>query len=303
MTTKDPFSPHVLLSDALRVPIERQVSQHLGRAWRIETVEDRNDCASHPAAILSDGVFAVFTKLGQKTFVRDQFAQELIGLRLLAERSGVLTPKVIGNVDVEDGVIMILEAVQVVERKPRHWRQMGHALALIHRTKWDRCGLETHSYWGDLYQDNQPIADWPGFYRDRRLLPRLRMAIDSGHVPRSVAKQIEKLIARLPELCGPDVQPTLLHGDAHQNNFLSTHDGAVLIDPAVYYGHPEIDLAYVDLFSPVPDELFEGYQEMGSIDPGFRERRDLWLVSAWLGLVAMEASYLDKLIASVRKYL
>jgi fructosamine-3-kinase len=303
MTTKDPFSPHVLLSDALRVPIERQVSQHLGRAWRIETVEDRNDCASHPAAILSDGVFAVFTKLGQKTFVRDQFAQELIGLRLLAERSGVLTPKVIGNVDVEDGVIMILEAVQVVERKPRHWRQMGHALALIHRTKWDRCGLETHSYWGDLYQDNQPIADWPGFYRDRRLLPRLRMAIDSGHVPRSVAKQIEKLIARLPELCGPGVQPTLLHGDAHQNNFLSTHDGAVLIDPAVYYGHPEIDLAYVDLFSPVPDELFEGYQEMGSIDPGFRERRDLWLVSAWLGLVAMEASYLDKLIASVRKYL
>ena len=303
MTTKDPFSSHIMLSDALRVPVEQRVSQYLGRAWRVETVEDRNDCASHPAAILSDGVFAVFAKLGQKTFVQDQFAQELIGLRLLAERSGVLTPKVIGNVDVEDGVIMILEAVQVVERKPRHWRQMGHALALIHRTKWDRCGLETHSYWGDLYQDNQPITDWPGFYRDRRLLPRLRMAIDSGHVPRSVAKQIEKLIARLPELCGPDVQPTLLHGDAHQNNFLSTHDGAVLIDPAVYYGHPEIDLAYVDLFSPVPDELFEGYQEMGSIDPGFRERRDLWLVSAWLGLVAMEASYLDKLIASVRKYL
>jgi len=303
MTTMNASPPHCLLSDALRVPIERRVSQYLGRVWRVETVEDRNDQASHPAAILSDRVFAAFAKFGQKTFVQDQFAQELIGLQLLAEHSEVLTPKVIGNVDVGDGVIMILEAVQVVDREPRHWRQMGHALAQIHRAKWDHCGLETHSYWGDIYQDNQPITDWPGFYRDRRLLPRLRMAIDSGHMPRSVAKQIEKLVARLPELCGPDVPPTLLHGDAHQNNFLSTEAGAVMIDPGVYYGHPEIDLAYVDLFSPVPDELFAGYQEMASIDAGFQERRDLWLVSAWLGLAAIDVSYLDKLIPAVQNYL
>lgn len=266
-------------------------------------VQNRNDRASHSAAILSDGVFAVFAKFGENPLVRDQFSHEVAGLRLLTERAGILTPAVIGNINVKDRAVMILEAVQVVERQLNHWRQMGYALALIHRAKWDRCGLETHSYWGDIYQDNQPIPDWPSFYRERRLLPRLKMAIDSGHLPLSVAKQVDRLIARLPELCGPEVQPALLHGDAHQNNFLSTSAGAVMIDPAVHYGHPELDLAYVDLFSPVPEDIFDGYGEIASIEGGFKERRDLWRVSAWLGIIAKDASFLDRLVAAVGKYL
>jgi fructosamine-3-kinase len=291
-----------LLSDPLRVAIERCVSQHLGHTWRVEAIEDRNDRASHPAAILSNSSYAVFAKSGRGAAAGDQFVQEIAGLRLLTERSGVRTPPVVGAFEVEGAWVMILEAVQGVEQNPR-WRQMGRALALIHRAKWDRCGLEHHSYWGDLYQDNRPIADWCGFYRERRLGPRLKMALDSGHLPLSVGQQVEKLITRLPGLCGPEVQPALLHGDAHQNNFISTNAGAVLIDPAVHYGHPEIDLAYVDLFAPVSPAVFEGYQELALIDPGFQERRDLWRVSAWLGIVAKDESYLNKLIGAIRKYL
>jgi len=266
-------------------------------------VTDQKDRASHPAAILSDGVFAVFAKFGENSLAHDRFTQEVVGLRLLRERSGVLTPTVVGNINVVGGTVMILEAVREVERQPQHWRQMGHALALIHRAKWDRCGLETHSYWGDIYQHNQPIRDWPTFYRDRRLLPRLRMAVDSGHLPLSLAKQIDKVVSRLPELCGPEVQPTLLHGDAHQNNFLSTSAGAVMIDPAVHYGHPELDLAYLDLFSPVPDGILDAYTEMASVEAGFRERRDLWRISGWLGIVAKDASFLSELVLAVTKYI
>src|SRR5262249_4414505 len=166
----------------------------------------------------------------------------------------------------------------------------------------ERCGLASHSYWGDLYQDNRSIADWPTFYRQRRLEPRLTMAIDSGHVPNSVIRQVERIIDRLPDLCGPEVAPSLLHGDAHQNNFISTAEGAVMIDPAVHYGHPELDLAYVDLFSPVPGELFAGYREVGIIDPGFAERRDLWLVSGLLALTAREPVFIAKLSTAVRRY-
>jgi fructosamine-3-kinase len=293
--------PHRLLVE--QASVERCVSHHLGRAWRMVALEDMHDRASHPAAILSDGAYAVFAKLGEEPDAPDQFAQEVAGLRFLAERSGALTPGVIGTIPIPGGVIMILEAIKPIARQAPQWRDIGRALALIHRAKWDRCGLTTHSYWGDLRQDNEPIADWPTFYRERRLRPRLRMAIDSGHVPASVVAQVEELISRLPNLCGPDVVPTLLHGDAHQNNFISTERGAVMIDPAVHYGHPELDLAYVDLFSAASDQIFEGYREIGSIDPGFAERRDLWLVSAWLALTARDASFLDKLTASVEKYL
>ena len=75
---------------------------------------------------------------------------------------------------------------------------------------------------------------------------------------------------------------------AHQNNFLSTAKGPVLIDPAVYYGHSEMDLAYVDFFAPVSDEFVQGYQEITPLDPGFSERRDFWRIPAWLAMVEVD---------------
>lgn len=292
-----------LLRGAVRIPLEQRVSAHLGRVWRVETVQSKIDEASHPAAVLSDGRFAVFVKLGEGELAVDRFTQELAGLRLLTERSGVLTPPAIGILQVEGGVLVIMAAVQVVPRAASHWRQMGRTLAQIHRVKGDYFGLATHCYWGDLYQDNRPLPDWPEFYAARRLEPRLQAAVDSGHLPPSFVPRVETLCKRLPQLCGPPVQPALLHGDAHQNNFISTAQGPVLIDPAVYYGHPEMDLAYVDFFAPVPAELLDGYREIAPVDAGFEQRRDLWRIYAWLAMVQVDgARNLDKLDAALRPY-
>lgn len=124
-----------------------------------------------------------------------------------------------------------------------------------------------------------------------------------GHLPLDLVPRVEKLGSRLPWLCGPQVKPALLHGDAHQNNFLSTAAGPVMIDPAVHYGHPEIDLAYVDFFAPVPEELFQGYREMAPLDPGFVQRRDLWRIPGWLGMVQVDGpQHLAQLTAALRSY-
>ena len=50
----------------------------------------------------------------------------------------------------------------------------------------------------------------------------------------------------------PEPVPTLVHGDAQESNFVSTRDGAVLVDACPYFGHPELNLALVDYFEPVP---------------------------------------------------
>ena len=148
------------------------------------------------------------------------------------------------------------------------------------------------------------MSNWPSFYAERRLWPRFVGAINSGNMSTEVIRQVEKLISRVPELCGPEVAPTLLHGDAQQNNFISTERGAVIIDPAVYYGNPEMDLAYIDFFQPVPEDVFIGYQEEMPIDQGFRERRDLWRVYGYLAVVEVEGgSYLTKLKAAIQKHL
>jgi fructosamine-3-kinase len=199
---------------------------------------------------------------------------------------------------------MILEAVMVIDRKPQQWREIGQALAQLHKVKGTRFGLETNNYFGPLFQDNRPMSDWPAFYAERRLWPRLMGATNSGNMPTEVIRQVEKLISRLPELCGPEVVPTLLHGDAQQNNFISSERGAVIIDAAVYYGNPEIDLAYIDFFQSVPGDVFAGYTEQMPIHAGFAERRDLWRIYGHLAMVEVGGpSYLDRLMSATQKYL
>lgn len=294
--------PQWLSADLLNV-IQKRVSQHHARPWRAARVQDCTDAASHPAAVLSDDALAVFVKLGRGTQAADRFHQELTGLTLLRTRGSMQTPAGIAVVETDVGAVLIMDAVQEVERDAAHYRQMGRALAQLHRTAGDRFGLATHCYWGDLYQDNTPANDWPTFFWERRLAPRLKAAVESGNLPDDVVAQVEQIGARLPELCGPAVVPALLHGDAHKNNSLSTPDGPVFIDPSVYYGHPEMDLAYVDFFEPVPDEVYAGYAEVTPLDPGFAERRDLWRLPALLAMVEfIGAEYLDKLDAAVRHY-
>jgi fructosamine-3-kinase len=293
-----------LLSDALRIPMEQCVSEYLEREWRVTEVEDKADEASHPAAILSDEIYSVFVKLGEGDLARDQFEKEVAGLQLLTERSGVLTPAIIGLLQVKGGALVVMQAVEEVKRERLHWRQIGQALAKVHRVKGDRFGLETHCYWGSLYQDNTPHEEWLEFFWERRIAPRLKDAVDSGHLPLDLVPEVEKLRAHLPRLCGPEVEPSLLHGDAQQNNFISTAEGPVMIDPSVYFGHPEMDLAYVDFFAPVSEELFEGYREITPIDPDFTERRDLWRLPAWLAMVQVEGpQYLDRLITALQRYI
>jgi fructosamine-3-kinase len=116
--------------------------------------------------------------------------------------------------------------------------------------------------------------------------------------------KIESLHTRLPELCGSDIKPSLLHGDAQQNNFISTPEGPVMIDPCVHYGHPEFDLAYVDFFAPVPEALFQGYREVTPLAPDFPQRRELWRIPGWLAMVQVVGpQYLDELGAALQRYL
>ncbi len=298
-----------LSGDALRLPIEQCVSDYLGRTWHAKQIDDKSDRASHPSATLSDGTFTIFVKLGEGPRAADQFRQEAYGLHLLTARSGVLTPTVIATIDLankdnKDQALIVMEATtEIIEREPIHWRQIGQALAQIHAVKDGYFGLETHCYWGSLYQNNSPLADWPDFFWQRRIEPRLKAAVDSGNLPPELILQVERLRPQLPALCGPYVAPSLLHGDAHQNNFLSTPKGAMLIDPSAYFGHPELDLAHIDFFAPVPPAFFQGYTEIMPLDSGFKHRRDLWRIPAWLAMIEVEGvQHVDTLSEIVQRY-
>jgi fructosamine-3-kinase len=304
--------PHVLERAPVVRAVERAASAHLGRAWTTRSFTDLNDRASHPCGIFHGDAFSVFTKFGSRP---EQFAAEIQGFEVLRTLAPVTTPTPIGTgvVEVDEGVLLLSQAVPEVPPEARttaHWRSIGRALALVHQVHQDRYGLDVDGFFGPLRQDNRPVGSnrWSDFYAERRLLPNLRTAVDSGHLPRELATAVESLIDRLPSLCGPQPMPSLLHGDAQQNNFLTTCSGAVLLDVAPYFGHAEIDLALIDYFEPVPPEVFEAYRDVAPIDPGFPERRELWRLFGYLAVIAVSGpsafgrAYLGRLAGAVDHY-
>jgi len=307
---------HPLLEAPVRAAIERAASAHRGRPWASQGFTDLDGRASHPCGILHGTPFSVFAKLGRAPGAAGQFAAELAGLRLLRQAAGVRVPVPVasGLAGTESGTLLLSEALP--ERVPeargrRDWRSIGQVLATLHQVRHDRFGRDgPRGFFGPLPQDNRPVPGnrWADFYRQRRLEPMLRTAVDSGHLPPSLAAGVGEIAARLPALAGPEPQPSLLHGDAQQHNFVSTPAGAVVIDAAPYYGHPEADLALVGYFQPVPDEVFAAYRDVLPIDPGFPERRELWRLAAYLAVVAVDGPgafgrrYLDRLAVAVRRF-
>jgi fructosamine-3-kinase len=307
-------SGHPLLGAATKAAIERAASAHRGRRWVSQGFTSLDDRASHPCGILHGTPFSVFAKLSPAADAREQFTAELAGLRLLSRAAPVPAPIASRLAETPAGTLLLYEALPErppEAREPRDWRSIGHVLATVHQTRHDRFGLDgPRGFFGPLPQDNGPVPAnrWADFYRERRLLPLLRVAVDSGYLPPALAAGVEEVAERLPALAGPEPRPCLLHGDAQQNNFVSTPAGAVVIDPAPYFGHPEADLALVDYFEPVPDEVFRAYRDIAPIDHGFAGRRELWRLPAYLAVVAVDGDgpfgrqYLDRLAAAIRSY-
>jgi fructosamine-3-kinase len=142
---------------------------------------------------------------------------------------------------------------------------LGAGLAHLHRLGADAFGLSRPNYLATLEQDNTSEPDWPTFYVERRLRPlcdRARLAVDA---------QLDALRART-DLFGPPEPPARLHGDLWWGNVAAVGAAPVLIDPAVYGGHREIDLAMLALFGGLPDALVTAYDATYPLADGWRER-------------------------------
>jgi len=228
-------------------------------------------------------------------------------LKHISENSPVKTPDVMDVIDINGTTLLIMEAVNVkpVETK-RDWEILGQGLATLHKTTWDKCGLETHSYLGIFKQDNRPMDSWEKFYGERRIMDSFAMAVAAGKITEEETKRLnavfEKLIAKLPEISGPTQPFSLLHGDPWLGNLLFDGKELILIDCSIYYGNREIDLSTVDFFCPVSNYFFEAYHECYPIEPGYDERKILWQINQWIGHVTLfGSSYIPKLMGAINK--
>ncbi len=154
------------------------------------------------------------------------------------------------------------------------WQQFGHGLAAMHKNTNEIFGLNEDNYIGTIPQPNKPANSWAAFYT-QRIMHLMQMALVEKKCALNDVLLAEKLCAKFDALF-PTEQPALLHGDLWSGNFMAGETGQpVIYDPAVYYGHREMDIAMTMLFGGFDKQFYTHYNEAYPLQPGWQQRVQL----------------------------
>jgi fructosamine-3-kinase len=225
-------------------------------------------------AVLADGSEA-FVKT-RADAAPGEYAAEAAGLAWLGQPGALRTPRILA---VDDGYLA-LEWLAAGRLNGAGVEELGRGLAETHEAGAPVFGAEgacAVAGFGSLRLSNEPTADWPSFYAERRLRPLASMARDRGALSRPGSDAVERLCGRLHDLAGPPEPPARLHGDLWSGNVMAGADGRPwLIDPSAYGGHREVDLAMLRLFGAPCGRVFAAYDEVSPPAAGREERVELY---------------------------
>ena len=247
--------------------IKRRIITQLGNALNTTiTVNGESSivggCINNAIKINTDkGLFFVKWNTNAKA---NMFQTEYNGLKVLKDTNTIRIP----NVLCFDDDFLILEFIPPSNPNNAFWEVFGQKLALMHKQTHSKFGLDFDNYIGSLYQDNTQNKNWTEFFIQNRMQTQLSIGNFSG----TLLSDFDKLFQKLPNLF-PNEKPALLHGDLWNGNFLAKNgDTPMLIDPAIYYGNREIDIAMSKLFGGFNSDFYFAYNESHPLENGWKER-------------------------------
>lgn len=196
-------------------------------------------------------------------------------LRYLTEHSDLPVPAVIHE---SDRLLLMSYLPGDSHFNRQAQAHAAELLAALHSITAPAYGLERATLIGGLHQPNPWTDSWLDFFREQRLLYMANEGLRTGRLPQSILPRLEKFCRRLDEWLVEPERPSLLHGDVWTTNVLAVNGRITgFVDPAIYYGHPEIELAFTTLFGTFDRPFFDRYQELRPIPAGFfEERRDIY---------------------------
>ncbi len=224
--------------------------------------------------VTSAGVFFVKWNVAAQHLdgLETLFETEVRSLAVLRRAEALRVPNLIGTGQYGDTAWLVLEYIDSEPRQAAYWDILGQQLADLHIHTQSNFGLNFNNFIGILPQDNTSDPDGIRFFFERRLLPMAGLARLNDLLTSQELDQLHRLGHRLPDLLPRD-RPALLHGDLWSGNLLVDEAGLpAVVDPAVYYGLREAELAFTHLFGGFDDRFYTAYTEAFPLEPGFMER-------------------------------
>ena len=217
----------------------------IAQAYRLESADSR-----------------IFCKLMLQTNGYEVLLAEKAGLDGIRATATIKTPELFGCEQWSTGGFLLMEFLDAKRPSEREMGVFGRQLALLHQKPASTFGWDSNNFIGSLPQSNSTHSNWPEFYVHERLLPQLELAASQGMLSNEEIPSESIMLSVMKELC-PEVRPSLVHGDLWSGNYLISADGTpYLIDPAVYRGHSEIDIAMSRLFGGFGSTFYRAYYDV-----------------------------------------
>jgi len=209
----------------------------------------------------------------------DHFSSEFDGLRALGQVLSLLPrglgcprPLALGTPG-QGGSFLLLEYVEP-GRGPKSgdWLRVGVQLGEFYRASANHApatyGYHRSNRIGSTVQINTPEAQWGAFFARHRIDYLRELLAKTKRISNDLDTELRGLASRLPEILPSNPLRVLVHGDLWRGNFMFNTDGrAFLIDPGVYWGTAEVDLAMAELFGGFPGDFFSGVAQVTGESP------------------------------------
>lgn len=248
--------------------------------WNVRSSQPLGGGMINQAARLETGDGPLFVKWNEKAPV-GLFEREAEGLRALAATKTVRVPEVahVAPATPLTPAFLVLEWIETapcVDQAAATERFAGELAALHQAAAPSSFGWSRDNFLGELPQINEPGLSWPRFYDDCRLEPQIEIARKRGLLPAHRERLLDSVLNRLDALlAGLPSRPSLIHGDLWSGNFIGAGQQTVLVDPAVYYGEREMEIAFIELFGGFPPGFVDFYRQIFPLQDGYEQRRPL----------------------------
>jgi len=259
----------------LNQEIKTEIEEETG--IRIKSVSSLSGgCISNAYKITNEADKNYFLKLNSSP--KDLFIKEANGLTELRKANAIRVPEVI--LCKED--FLLTEFITQGNRSRNFFEDFGRCFAELHKYRGDKFGFYEDNYICSNSQINIPASNeeynWTEFYFNKRILYQYKLAEQNGYATSELKNGISRLEKNIEDIIGVSKEPpSLLHGDLWGGNYIVDENGdACLIDPAVYYGHREADLAMTKLFGGFSSKFYHSYDEAFSLADGYEYRENIY---------------------------
>jgi protein-ribulosamine 3-kinase len=216
-----------------------------------------------------------FLKVNNKDKYPLMFEKEARGLDLLRKNSLLTIPQVIKHGESDSEQYLVLEWIEKGSPSKNMWEDFGAALALMHQQSQHYFGSNEDNYIGSLRQKNTSYDEWHLFYAECRIMPLVKILFDTGNYTSTDTNHAISFCKNIKNNF-PIEPPALLHGDLWAGNFMVTSSGsASIFDPAVYFGHREMDIGMTKLFGGFDQQFYKAYNEAYPLEKHWEKRSEL----------------------------